>query len=56
MAVRLLENGVSESTAAKAYRLLRAIMTTAVEDDGILPRNPCRIKERARNTRRNGPS
>jgi integrase len=40
----LLSNGVSVSMAAKAYRLLRAILTTAVEDDSILPRNPCRIK------------
>jgi hypothetical protein len=30
--------------AAKAYRLLRAVMTTADEDDNMLPRNPCRIK------------
>jgi integrase len=30
--------------AAKAYRLLRAVMTTAVEDDNMLSRNPCRIK------------
>jgi hypothetical protein len=30
--------------AAKAYRLLRAIMTTAVEEDKILPRNPCRVR------------
>jgi integrase len=41
---KLLEGGVSVSMAAKAYRLLRAIMTTAVEDDGILSRNPCRVK------------
>ncbi len=40
----LLDNGVSVSVAAKAYRLLRAVMTTAVEDDNILGRNPCRIK------------
>ncbi len=40
----LLSNGVSVSVAAKAYRLLRAIMTTAVDDDGMLLRNPCRIK------------
>ena len=32
------------STAAKTYRLLRAIMTTAVEEDKILPRNPCRVR------------
>ena len=40
----LLGNGVSVSVAAKAYRLLRAVMTTAVEDDSMLGRNPCRIK------------
>jgi integrase len=41
---KLLENGASVMMTAKAYRLLRAIMTTAVEDDGILSKNPCRIK------------
>ena len=41
---QLLANGVSVSVAAKAYRLLRAVLTTAVEDDKILPRNPCRIR------------
>ena len=40
----LLGNGVSVSVAAKAYRLLRAVMTTAVDEDSMLPRNPCRIK------------
>ena len=40
----LLAKGVSVSMAAKAYRLLRAIMTTAVEEDKILPRNPCRMR------------
>lgn len=40
---KLLDNGVSSVTAAKAYRLLRAIMNTAV-DDGLIRRNPCRIK------------
>lgn len=40
----LLGNGVSVSVSAKAYRLLRAIMTTAVEEDNMLSRNPCRIK------------
>ena len=33
----LLANGVSVSVTAKAYRLLRAIMTTAVEDDNSSP-------------------
>ena len=40
----LLANGVSVSVTAKAYRLLRAVLMTAVEDDKILPRNPCRIR------------
>jgi integrase len=40
---KLLDNGVSLVTTAKAYRLLRAIMNTAV-DDGLTRRNPCRIK------------
>jgi len=38
---KLLDNGVSPVTAAKAYRLLRAIMNTAV-DDGLIRRNPKR--------------
>jgi integrase len=40
----LLGNGVSESMAAKAYRLLRAVLMTAVKEDRILPRNPCQIR------------
>ena len=40
----LLGNGVSVSVTAKAYRLLRAILMTAVEEDNLLPRNPCRIR------------
>ncbi|GAA0607874.1 hypothetical protein GCM10010174_26380 [Kutzneria viridogrisea] len=40
----LLGNGVSETMAAKAYRLLRAVLNTAVEEDRILPRNPCKVK------------
>ncbi|MFF4620056.1 tyrosine-type recombinase/integrase [Nonomuraea jabiensis] len=39
----LLEQGVSEVTVAKAYRLLKAILSTAV-DDLLIKRNPCRIK------------
>jgi integrase len=39
----LLSAGRSEGTVAKAYRLLRAVLNTAV-DDGRLNRNPCRIK------------
>jgi len=40
----LLGNGVSLTMAAKAYRLLRAVLMTAVEEDKMLPRNPCRIR------------
>jgi integrase len=40
---KLLDSGVSEVTAAKAYRLLRAIFNTAL-DDGLIRRNPCHIK------------
>jgi integrase len=34
---------VTPGTAAKAYRLLRAVMNTAA-DDGLIRRNPCRLK------------
>jgi integrase len=40
---RLLESGVSQSMVAKAYRLLRGILMTAVEQDELIRRNPCRI-------------
>jgi integrase len=39
----LLDNSVSEVTTAKAYRLLKAVLNTAA-DDGLIRRNPCRIK------------
>ncbi|SHN44090.1 tyrosine-type recombinase/integrase [Cryptosporangium aurantiacum] len=39
----LLHKGVSPSMAAKSYRLLRAVLMTAVKEDGILRVNPCRI-------------
>jgi integrase len=39
----LLEAGVSPTMVAKAYRLMRAVLNTAVDDD-ILDRNPCRIR------------
>ena len=39
----LLSGGVSPVTAAKAYRLLKSILATAAED-GLIPRNPCRVK------------
>jgi Domain of unkown function (DUF1775) len=40
---RLLDAGVSQSMVAKAYRLLRGILMTAVEQDELIRRNPCRI-------------
>ena len=40
---KLLDDGVSTVTLAKAYRLLKAILATAT-DDGLIRRNPCRIK------------
>lgn len=38
----LLDSGVSATMTAKAYRLLRAALNTAV-DDGTLQANPCRL-------------
>lgn len=38
-----LDAGVNEVTVAKAYRLLRAVLNTAA-DDGLIRRNPCRIR------------
>jgi len=40
---QLLDTEVSSVTAAKAYRLLKTILATAV-DDGSIRRTPCRIK------------
>jgi integrase len=39
----LLDSGLGPVTVAKAYRLLKTIMTTAV-DDRLIRRNPCRTK------------
>jgi integrase len=39
----LLDSGTGPVATAKAYRFLRAVMNTAV-DDGLIKRNPCRIK------------
>ena len=39
----LLDSGASPITVAKAYSPLKAVMNTAV-DDGLIGRNPCRIK------------
>jgi integrase len=42
--VRLAADGVSPGMVAKAYRLLRAILWTAVREDELLRKNPCRIQ------------
>ena len=39
----MIDSGVGAPTTAKAYILLKAILNTAV-DDGVIRRNPCRIK------------
>ncbi|WP_019932267.1 tyrosine-type recombinase/integrase [Nocardia sp. BMG111209] len=36
--------GVSELVLAKAYRLLRAAMSTAVDEDKLISRNPCKVR------------
>lgn len=41
---KLLAEGVSLTMTAKAYRLLRAILMTAVNEDKVWPANPCRMK------------
>jgi integrase len=40
----LLKAGVSQTMVAKAYRLLRAILNTAVSEDELIAVNPCKIK------------
>ncbi|TCN28556.1 site-specific recombinase XerD [Kribbella orskensis] len=49
----LLTSGRSEDATAKAYRLVRSVMYTAVDDD-LIRRNPCRIKgaDKARRSER----
>jgi integrase len=42
--MELLNSGAPELQVAKAYRLLRAVMNTAVNEDEIIARNPCRIR------------
>jgi integrase len=47
---KLLAEGVSQSATAKAYRFLRAVLMTAVNEDRILPRNPCQVRGADRET------
>jgi integrase len=41
---KLVAEGVSPTMAAKAYRLLRSVLMTAVNEDRIIPRNPCQVR------------
>jgi integrase len=41
---KLLADGVSATSVAKAYRLLRTVLMTAVNEDRILARNPCQVR------------
>ncbi|GIL30439.1 tyrosine-type recombinase/integrase [Actinocatenispora comari] len=41
---RMREAGVGEQRRAGAYRLLRAALNTAVNEDHMIKRNPCNIK------------
>ena len=40
---QLLKAGRSATVAAKSYRLLRAVLNTAVKEDQLIAENPCRI-------------
>lgn len=51
---KLIDSGVTVTMVAKAYRLLRAIMMTATDDE-LLPRNPCRIKAGGKEPREERP-
>lgn len=50
----LLDAGMTTNRCAKVYRLLRAILNTAV-DDGLIKRNPCRITGADRETESSRP-
>ena len=41
---RLLDDGGTPIVAAKSYRLLRAVLNTAVNEDRLLSENPCRMR------------
>jgi integrase len=40
----LISGGLSQTMAAKAYRLLRAILMTAAVEDRLITRNPCQLR------------
>jgi hypothetical protein len=39
-----MRSGSSKTMVAKSYRLLRAILNTAVVEDELIVANPCKIK------------
>ncbi|GGJ93884.1 putative prophage phiRv2 integrase [Pilimelia anulata] len=41
---RILDDGRPEPQAVKAYCVLRAVLNTALKEDGIIRDNPCRIR------------
>jgi Phage integrase, N-terminal SAM-like domain len=41
---KLIAEGISATMTAKAYRLLRAVLMTAVDEDKLLRANPCPVK------------
>jgi integrase len=45
-----LAGEVGKSTVAKCYRVMHAIFTTAVDDDELIRRNPCRVKGAGQDT------
>lgn len=51
----LLNKGVAETIVTKSYRQLRAVPTTAVEDDLLLVSSPCRIRGADRQNRQERP-
>ncbi|MGH3566737.1 MAG: tyrosine-type recombinase/integrase [Pseudonocardia sp.] len=51
----LTKRQISETMAAKAYRLLRAVLNTAVNEDKLLTTNPCRLRGADRETRAERP-
>lgn len=40
----MASRGVSPTMIAKCYRLLRAVLNTALAEDGLIASNPCKIK------------
>jgi integrase-like protein len=50
----LLDSGASPASVTKTYRLIKAIMNTAVSD-GIIRSNPCQVRGAGEDHHRSGP-